>query len=97
MADSKLLQFFFLFYIRVLDSCCKLLRVKVAIKKLHRSFIYYIEPYINIMYVESFLKGVVTVEDDRFIRKFILKKKQKQEAHGPHRSPVKTVQINKHI
>ena len=24
-------------------------------------------------------------------------KKRKQEAHGPHRSPEKTVQINKHI
>ena len=28
---------------------------------------------------------------------FYKKNQKKQEAHGPHRSPEKTVQINKHI
>ena len=27
----------------------------------------------------------------------LIKRRRKQEAHGPHRSPEKTVQINKHI
>ena len=32
-----------------------------------------------------------------FIFDLSTKKSQKQDAHGPHRSPEKTVQINKHI
>ena len=38
-----------------------------------------------------FLKKIQTKQKMPLIRK------KKQEAHGPHRSPEKTVQINKHI
>mgnify|MGYP003686606297 CR=1 FL=1 len=46
------------------------------------------------MFIYFFLKFV---ETSKTVFRWIIVQDDKQEVHGPHRSPEKTVQINKHI